>query len=144
LRVSAPDNWTELRQEDSVWFVPEGGYGRTQGQVVFTHGINFAIAPQDRNLQQSMNQMVNNWLQGNPNMRQVGRVTGSNSGRRYWLSTRFRNRNEATNLPEDVALFATQLSNGNVLFISTVVPQNETSEFQDALNRIMNSLQISD
>ncbi|HXD33900.1 MAG TPA: M48 family metallopeptidase [Pyrinomonadaceae bacterium] len=144
LRMSAPDNWAELKDGNSVWFVPEGGYGSVQGQAVFTHGINFAIGPQDRNLQQTMNEMVNNWLQGNRNMRQIGRVVGSNTGRRYWLSTRFRNRNEATNVQEDIALFATQLSNGNVLFISTVVPQNESAEFQEAINRIMNSLQISD
>lgn len=144
LRVSAPDNWTEVRDGDSVWFVPEGGYGRVQGQAVFTHGINFAINASQGNLQQTMNQMINNWLQGNPNMRQVGRPTGSNSGRRYWISTRFRNKNEATGLMEDVALFATQLSNGNVLFISTVVPQNDAGEFQDAMNRVMNSLQITD
>jgi len=144
LRVSAPDNWVEIRDGDSVWFVPEGGFGRLQGQAVFTHGINFGINQSQGSLQQLMNQMINTWLQGNPNMRQVGRATGSNSGRRYWMSTRFRNRNEATNQPEDIALFATQLSNGSVLFISTVVPQNETGEFQDAINRIMNSLQISD
>jgi beta-barrel assembly-enhancing protease len=144
LRVSAPDNWVEIKDGDSVWFVPEGGYGRTQGEAVFTHGINFGINPLQGNLQQTMSQMINTWLQGNPNMRQIGRATGSNSGRRYWLSTRFRNRNEATGLMEDVALFATQLSNGNVLFISTVVPQSDAGEFQDALNRIMNSVQISD
>ena len=91
-----------------------------------------------------MNQMINTWLQNNSNMRQVGRVQGSNTGRRYWMSTRFRNRNEATGQMEDVALFATQLRNGNVLFISQVLPQNDSGQFQDALNRIMNSVQIND
>ncbi len=144
LRVSVPENWRELNDNNSVWFVPEGGYGTIQGQPVFTHGINFAAAALQGSLQQTMNQMINTWLQNNANMRQVGRVQGGNTGRRYWMSTRFRNRNEATGQMEDVALFATQLRNGNVLFISQVLPQNDSGQFQDALNRIMNSVQIND
>ncbi|MCU1267326.1 MAG: hypothetical protein JWM21_3644 [Acidobacteria bacterium] len=145
LRVSVPDNWRELNDgNNSVWFVPEGGYGQVRGQAVFTHGINFTVVPSQGGLQATMNQMINNWLQGNSNMRQIGRAQGSNSGRRYWLSTRFRNRNEATGQNETVALFATQLSNGNTLFISTVVPQTDAADFQATFDRIMNSVQIND
>jgi hypothetical protein len=146
LRVSVPDNWRELGDSNnSVWFVPEGGYGQIQGQAVFTHGINFTVVPaQGQGLQAAMNQMISTWLQDNPNMRQIGRAQGSNSGRRYWLSTRFRNRNEATGQTEAVALFATQLSNGSVLFISTVMPQNEAGDFQATFDRIMNSVQIGE
>jgi len=146
LRVSVPDNWRELSDSNnSVWYAPEGGYGQIQGQAVFTHGINFSVVPaQGQGLQAAMNQMTNTWLQGNPNMRQIGRAQGSNSGRRYWLSTRFNNRNEATGQTETVALFATQLGNGNVLFLSTVVPQKEAADFQAAFDRIMNSVQISE
>lgn len=146
LRVSVPDNWRELGDgNSSVWFVPEGGYGQVRGQDVFTHGINFTVGPaQGQGLQGAMNQMINTWLQDNPNMSQVGRTQGSNSGRRYWLSTRFRNRNGATGQTETMALFATQLNNGNVLFISTVAPQNEASDFQAAFDRILNSVQIGD
>jgi hypothetical protein len=143
--VSVPDNWVELKGgQDQVWFAPEGGYGRVQGQDIFTHGINFGVTQSQGSLQQTMNQMINGWLQGNPNMRQLGRPQGSNAGRRYWMSARFRNTNEATGRPESVNLFATQLSNGNVLVISQVLPENETADFQDAMNRIMNSVQIND
>jgi hypothetical protein len=146
LRVNVPDNWRQLNDTNtSVWFVPEGGYGQVQGEAVFTHGINFTVTPsQGQGLQASMNQMVNTWLRSNSNMRQIGRAQGSNSGRRYWLSTRFSNRNEATGKTETIALFATQLSNGNVLFISTVRPQAEAGDFQSTFDRIMNSVQINE
>lgn len=143
LRVSVPDNWTEFRDGDSVWFVPEGGYGSVQGRGVFTHGINFGIAPSQGSLQQTMNQMINILLEGNPNMRQIGRAQGSNTGRRYWMSTRFRNKNEATGQMENVGLFGTQLSNGSMLFISQVLPANDNGEFQAAFDRVMNSVQIN-
>ena len=144
LRVSVPDNWREIGDNQSVWFAPEGAYGRVQGQIIFTHGINFSTASSQGGLQQSMNQMISELLRNNPNMRQVGRSQGTNQGRRYWLSTRLTNRNEGTGQLEDVAIFATQLRDGRVLFISQVLPRSETAQFQDALNRILNSLLISD
>src|SRR5687768_10102300 len=53
LDVSIPDNWRELRGNNSVWFAPEGGYGQYQGQDVFTHGVNFGVfRSQSRDLRQ--------------------------------------------------------------------------------------------
>jgi Zn-dependent protease with chaperone function len=146
LRVSVPDNWRQVNDNNnSVWFVPEGAYGQVQGQSVFTHGVNFIAVPaQGQNLRSVTDQMINNLLQSNPNMRQIGRAQISNSNGRNWMSTRFSNRNEATGRTETIALFATQLRDGNVLFISTVAPQNESGVFQDTFNRIINSVQLND
>ena len=43
-RLSVPDNWREMSQQDSVWYAPSGGYGSANGQAVFTHGINIGVA----------------------------------------------------------------------------------------------------
>ena len=43
--MSVPSNWRELPSGDSVWFAPEGAYGQYQNQAVFTHGVNFGVAP---------------------------------------------------------------------------------------------------
>ncbi len=143
-RLSVPDNWRQLGESNtSVWYVPDGGYGQMQGQAIFTHGVNLSVAQSDgQGLQGSMNDMVDVWLQNNPNMRQLGRPQGGNSGRRYWMSTRFRNRNQATGQDESVALFATQLNDGYVLFITTVMPQNGARDFQYAFDRIIRSIQV--
>jgi len=145
LRLKAPDNWRELRESDSsVWFVPEGAYGQVRGQQVFTHGINFSVAnAQGQSLRTANDQMVSNLLQTNRSMRQVGRSQGSNTGTRYWMRTEFTNVNEATGRTETIALAATLLRNGNVLFISTVAPQNDLGRFQSAFVNILNSLQIN-
>jgi hypothetical protein len=145
LQIKVPDNWSERRENDSVWFAPEGAYGQVGGQHVFTHGINFKVM---NSIAQSLNaandQMISNLLQSHPKMLRIGRSQGSNRATRYWMRTEFTNVNEATGKTETVALFATQLSNGNVLFISTVVPQNESGEFQAAFDRVLNSVQIND
>jgi len=145
LSVRVPDNWRELRESDSsVWFAPEGGYGQVGGQTVFTHGIEFSVARgQGLGLRAATQQMINSWLQTNRNMRQIGQLQGSNSGRRYWMRADFTNVNEATGRSERVALMATQLNNGDILFISTVVPQNESGAFQSAFSNILNSLQLN-
>ena len=144
LRVSIPDNWVQIGEGESVWFAPEGGYGNNQGQAIFTHGINFGVTAAQGSLQQTMSQTTNTWLQSNRDMRQVGRTEGTNVGRRYWMISRFTNRIEATGGTEEITLLATQLRDGNVLFVTEVLPQNETSQFQSALQRILNSLQINE
>ena len=44
VQVSVPNNWRQVSEGNSVWFVPEGGYGQFNGQPVFTHGVNFGVA----------------------------------------------------------------------------------------------------
>jgi Zn-dependent protease with chaperone function len=144
LHVRVPDNWREIRDNDSVWFVPEGAYGQVGGQTVFTHGINFSVVQgQGQSLRTANDQMVESLLRGNPNMRQLGRSTGTNNGARYWMRTEFTNINEATGRIENIALATTQQRNGDILFISTVLPQNDSGLFQNAFANILNSLQLN-
>jgi beta-barrel assembly-enhancing protease len=145
LRLSVPDNWREQKEDNSVWFVPEGASGEIKGQPVFTHGINFSVSPgQGQELETATNEAVRGLLQNNPNMRQLDRYNHATVNGRPWVSTRFSNRNEATGRTETVAFFATKLRNGNILYISTVVPEGDPGEFQSAFTRIMNSVQLSD
>ena len=146
LRVSNPDSWRQLADNNnSVWFAPEGAYGQVRGQSVFTHGINFSIAPgQGQTLDAATDEAVANLLQSNPNLQRLDRYNRTTVNGRNWITTRFSNRNEATGRSESIAFFATQLRNGNVLFISTVAPQNEVGEFQSAFDRIINSIQLND
>src|SRR6185437_15335035 len=43
-KVSVPSNWTELSNNNSVTFAPEGGYGTLNGSSVFTNGIEIGLA----------------------------------------------------------------------------------------------------
>jgi Zn-dependent protease with chaperone function len=143
LRVSIPNNWRELSENDSVWFSPEGAYGQVNGQAVFTHGINFNLVPgQGRSVRVANDQMVEALLRGSPKLRQLGQSTGTNVGTRYWMRSNFTNVNEATGHRENVTVWATPLRNGDLLFISMVVPQSEASTFQSTFDKILNSAQL--
>src|SRR5262249_116595 len=70
LRISVPDNWREVGEQDSVWFAPEGAYGSNNGQAVYTHGVNIGTTrASSRNLQQATNDFVNSLEQSNGNLR---------------------------------------------------------------------------
>jgi hypothetical protein len=145
LRVSVPDNWREMPDNNSVWFAPEGAYGQARGQAVYTHGVNLSVArTQYRDLQSATDEIVNSTLRNSPNMQQRGGYQRTSSAGRYWLSTNFSNINEATGRSENVALFTTQLRNGDLFFIFTVAPQSDSGAFQNAFANILRSIQIND
>ena len=145
VRVSVPDNWREIPDNSSVWFAPEGAYGQVQGQPVFTHGVNLGVVrTQYRDLQSATDEMVNGLTQSNRSMRQSSGFNRANSGGRYWITTTFSNRNEATGRSETIALFTTQLRTGALFFLITVAPQSDSGVFQNAFDNIVRSLQIND
>jgi Zn-dependent protease with chaperone function len=145
LRVIVPDNWRQLAESNnSVWFVPQGGYGQVGGQNVYTHGINFSVASsQGQSLDAAVDQTERNLAQGNRNLQQLSYKRVTLNGR-YWVSAQLRNTNEATGRPETVGLSATQLRDGNIFYIFSVAPQSEAGAYDEVFNRIFGSLQFND
>ena len=136
LNVSVPDNWRELRGNNSVWFAPEGGYGQHQGQDVFTHGVNFGVFnSQSNDLRQATQELINSLAQGNSSMRSSGAAQRSSLAGRSGYSVQLTNVNEATGQRENVAMVTTQLRNGEVFYMIAVAPQSEARSFTNAFTR---------
>ena len=145
LNVSVPDNWRELRANNSVWFAPEGGYGQYQGRDVFTHGVNFGVFnSQSNDLRQGTQELINSLAQGNSNMRSSGGAQRSSLAGRSGYSVQLTNINEATGQRENVALVTTQLRNGEVFYMIAVAPQSEARSFTTAFNYIHRSARLND
>ena len=51
VQVSVPNNWRQINDQNSVWFVPEGGYGQYNGQAVLRMARVLVCADEYRNLQ---------------------------------------------------------------------------------------------
>ncbi|HJT29427.1 MAG TPA: M48 family metallopeptidase [Pyrinomonadaceae bacterium] len=144
VNVSVPSNWRQVSERSSVWFVPEGAYGQYNGQAVYTHGVSFGVAQTNsRNLQSGTQELVNNFAQGNNNLRTSGGYQRSTLDGRTALWTTLTNVNEATGRPETIRLITTQLRNGQLFYMVAVAPQNERG-FDTAFNQILRSLQIND
>ena len=145
VQVSVPDNWRELSDQGSVWFAPEGAYGSTNGQVVYTHGVNIgATRTNSRNLQQATNEFVSALQQGNGNLRARGNYQRMDVDGRYGLLITLGNTNEATGRSEIINVVTTQLRSGDLLYLITVSPENEYSGYQNTFLNILRSIRLND
>jgi hypothetical protein len=144
VQVSVPNNWREVNDGNSIWFVPEGAYGQYNGQAVYTHGASFGVAQtSNRNLQSATQELINGLAQGNNNLRMNGGYQRSTMSGRTALFSTLSNVNEATGRPESVRLITTQLRNGQLFYMIAVAPQNERG-FDNAFEQILRSVRIND
>lgn len=144
VRVNVPNNWRQINDSNSVWFVPEGGYGQYNGQAVFTHGASFGVSQaSSRNLQQATQQLINGLAQGNNNLRMNGGYQRTTLDGRTAIVSNLSNVNEATGRPENVRLITTQLRDGQLFYMVAVAPQNERN-FENAFQNIYRSIRITD
>jgi Zn-dependent protease with chaperone function len=144
VQVSVPNNWRQVNEGSSVWFVPEGAYGQYNGQAVYTHGASFGVAQtSNNNLQRGTQELINSLAQGNNNLRTSGGYQRTTMSGRNALVTTLSNINEATGRPESVRLITTQLRNGQLFYMIAVAPQNERG-FENAFSTILRSVRIND
>jgi hypothetical protein len=144
VQVSVPNNWRQINDQSTVWFVPEGAYGQYNGQAVFTHGASFGLfQSNNRNLQRATEDLINGLAQGNSNMSMSGSFQRTTFSGRNALFATLSNRNEATGRPESVRVITTQLRDGQLFYMIAVAPQNERN-FESAFNTIMRSVRIND
>ena len=146
VRLSVPDNWREIADQDSVWFAPEGGYGSSgNGQSVFTHGVNVGIVQtRSRNLQQATNDYLNQLQQGNANLRSRSGYQRTSIDGRNAVSITLGNVNEATGRAELINLATTQLNNGELLFVVSVSPESDYNSYQNVFQSVLRSIRLSD
>ncbi len=143
--VSVPENWREIRESNSVWFAPEGGYGQYQGQAIFTHGVNIGVTrTQSRDLRQATQEFINGLAQGNRNLQQTGGYGRTTIDGRTALSTSLTNINEATGQRENIIVVTTQMRNGDLFYMIAVAPQGEARNFNTAFNNIHRSIRLND
>jgi beta-barrel assembly-enhancing protease len=143
-RVAVPANWRELQDTNSVTFAPEGAHGSLNGQRIFTHGIEFGVARNEsHDLQAATDELIQSLAQGNPTLRRTSGFDGITVADRRGLRTILTNRNEATGRDEIIAVFTTQLRNGNLLYGLGVAPSDEFPSYRNVFDRVIGSLRVS-
>ena len=144
-RLAVPDNWRELQGQNSVTFAPQGGYGEYQGQNVFTHGLQVGMEQINaRNLRQGTNQLIQSLAQSNPSIQQTGNFQNITIAGRAGLASVLTNVSDVTRQQERIALYTTQLQDGNLFFVVGVAPAREFNTYRNIFNRSVQSLQLND
>jgi len=142
-KVSVPSNWRELPGQNSVTFAPDGAHGQTNGQSVFTHGVELGSARNEtHNLETSTTELVESLAQANPGLSRstaFDRVTvAGRPGLRAVLS----NNQSATGQPESIAIFTTQLRDGNLFFALAVAPRTDFDSYRGVFDKVIRSIQL--
>jgi hypothetical protein len=143
-QVTVPANWQEIQSNTSVTFAPNGAYGESNGQTVFTHGVEFGVGRNEtHDLQMATDELIQSLASGNPSLGRPSSYDRINVAGRRGLRTVLRNRSEVTGQGEAIQLVTTQMPDGNLLYGIGVAPSDDFSSYQRIFDRIFGSLQLA-
>lgn len=142
-RVSVPSNWRQIQGSNSVTYAPEGAYGSANGQSVFTHGVEFGLARNQRgDLRSATEDLIASLEQSNPRMRTSGRYARSELGGQQALVTTLDNVSDVTRESEAVEVTTTQLRDGSLFYAIAVAPEGQARVYGETFNRVLSSLRF--
>jgi hypothetical protein len=140
VQLGVPDNWREFRAETSLTYVPEGAYG----EKGLTHGVLFGTErAASSNLSQATQQYLESLQQGNPYLRQQSNSQSTRIGGRSGLATRLAGRSPVTGRTELVTVLTSPLGNGELFYFASIVPEEESRNYDPVFQRILNSLRFA-
>jgi beta-barrel assembly-enhancing protease len=140
LSATVPDNWKEFPEEGGVQFAPDNAWG----DKGITHGVMLGIQKgEGGNLQQESETYVQAIAKSNGYSQQGGYSRGSINGKNA-LRTIISGRSDITGRTEIVTVYTTLLSDGTLLYVLTVSPDNESSSYSRAFTNFVNSIRIND
>lgn len=140
ISLSVPENWnTVAESETQIWLAPEGAYGNSG----ITHGAMIGVAQSSGSLSQSTQNYVQGLLQNNNYLRQQDNYSRATIAGRSGLATVLAGRSPITNRTEVVTVYTTSLRNGNLFYVITVVPQNESATYDYAFRNMLRSIRLN-
>jgi hypothetical protein len=142
--VAVPANWQAVSSNSSVKYVPQNAYGQVDGQTVLTHGVELGVtrAP-SRQLEAANDAFVDALVRGNPGLRVSGQPQRLQLSRRAAVGTTLSGRS-ARGSSERVGVYTTFLSDGNLFYYLTIVPEEDAPSYATAFNRVGQSIRLLD
>jgi Zn-dependent protease with chaperone function len=142
--ASVPSNWTAVPSKSSIKVVPQNGYGPLKGETVFSHGVEFGVTKAaTRNLQEATNTWLKAVAQANPELRLAGEQQAIKMSQRSAIATPLANPSPLGG-QERIGLYTTFLADGTLFYYLTVVPDKEADAFQEAFQRIGQSIKLTE
>jgi hypothetical protein len=143
-QAAIPANWQSLPSNSSIKAVPENGYGELNGQVVFSHGVEFGIVKaQSRDLQEATNAWLQAVAQANPELKAAGQQQAIRISQRSAIATPLVNPSPLGG-QERIGLYTTFLADGSLFYYLTIVPEKEAQNYQEAFRKIGESLRLTE
>ena len=142
-RVSVPSNWRELQGTHAVIFSPEGAYGSTNGQGVFTHGMEIGIVGTETpNVRTATDELIGSLAAGNRSLSRPSRYDTMTLAGRQGLHTILSNVSDATGEQERIEVFTALVGDGGLFYALGVAPRDRFSAYQPTFRRVVGSIQL--
>jgi len=145
LKLSVPANWRRLAAGNTVMFAPEGAFvDAGDGPAGFTHAVQVGIARSlTGNLESDTHAMLQTFGQASPRLQWIPAYQRATLGGRPGLTTTMTNVSAVTGALEHVSVSTVLLSDGSLLYVIGVAPQNEAGIYRSAFNRVLESIRIA-
>ena len=141
MSVNIPSNWQDFNTSGQVWFAPEGAYG-SEG---ITHGAMIGAArTNSSSLSQATREYINELLQANTYLQQVGGPQRATVAGRTGIATVLAGRSSVTGRTEVVTVYTAQLRSGGLFFVATVSPEQESHRYDSVFRNLVSSIQLND
>jgi beta-barrel assembly-enhancing protease len=141
LQMNVPSNWLDFTQQSEVTFAPNGAYGN-QG---ITRGAFIGLfQSQSRNLGEATQEYVDGVLKSNDYLRQRSSYTRTTISGRTAFATVLAGRSPITNRTEIATVYTLQRSDGQLFYIVSVVPEDESSSYNAAFRTMIRSIRLND
>jgi beta-barrel assembly-enhancing protease len=147
MRISVPANWQQLGGSgQTVTYAPQGAVFQGEGGgSAFTHGVEVGVVAEGTgNLQQDTESLIQGFARANPKLQRAGGYSRVTIGGRQGLATTLSNVSEVTGARELVSVSTTQLSDGSVLFMIGVAPEQEAQAYGQTFSRVRSSIKLAD
>jgi hypothetical protein len=141
IRMNVPNNWQEFPAETEVWFAPQGAFG-DQG---ITHGALLGVYQgRNRNLSSDTQEYVEGILRANSYLRARTNYTQTSLSGRQGYAILLSGTSPVTRRTEEVTVYTTMMRSGHLLYVVTVVPENQSRNYSSAFSNMIRSLRIND
>jgi hypothetical protein len=143
-QVAVPDNWRTLSANSFIRYVPENAYGPLNGRTVLTHGVELGVARAASNdLESATATFLDALLRGEPSVQRGGRPRVVSLASRPALATPLLN-DSPLGGDERLAVYTTQLADGNLFYVLTVVPGRDEVAYAGTFQNILQSIRLTD
>lgn len=139
IQMRIPNNWKVFETQSTITFAPEGAYG----DKGISHGAMVGLMQtQNRDLARATEEYVNGVIQANDYLQKRGNYTrGSLDGSQAYAIT-LAGRSPITGRTEVATVYTTMLRNGQLFYVVTVAPENESSRYSSAFRTMLNSIDL--
>lgn len=144
-RISVPTNWRELGGSSAVTFAPTGAFGQSNGQDVFTHGVEVGVSRNERHeLPDATSDFIRVLAGSNRRLSQRSDPLNAIVAGRRALQTTLDNVSDATGQPEVIQLVTTRLRDGTLFYLIAVAPQSEAGAYETTFQQVVRSIRLTD